>query len=395
MPRTKSKRVKIPNGAGSVIRRSDGRYMARYTTTDPDTGLSVRKALYGATEQEARAKLIAALAARQDGRLILTRGRPLTLKQWADQWIVSRHKRPSTMKTDREVLDLHILPTLGKVRLVDLRPVHIRGVMEAKLAEGKSPRTCNKVREVARKVLNAVNREQPGYLAFNVAELVEPVPQLAVRRPIVLEPTQVHRLLAKTREHRDGCFWTFVLATAARLGEGLGLCWEDVDLDDGSVYIRRELQYLKGVWHVLPPKTRKSERPIPLAATACEALRREREAQADRRARAGRAWDTEYGDLVFTTDLGRPLDPSNLRRRLYKVEEDLKLPKIGPHQLGRHGCASFLADQNVPPAVAMAILGHANFSTTMEVYTHALPKSMREAAEAIQRALTPAERAGQ
>ena len=65
------------------------------------------------------------------------------------------------------------------------------------------------------------------------------------------------------------------------------------------------------------------------------------------------------------------------------------MPLVGPNYLGRHGWASFLADQNLPPAVAMAILGHANISTTMEIYTHALPKSMREAAEAIERALTP------
>jgi lincosamide nucleotidyltransferase A/C/D/E len=239
-------------------------------------------------------------------------------------------------------------------------------------------------------MLNALNREHPGYLPFNAAELVEPIPRLAVRKQTILEPAQVHRLLEQADRHRDGAFWVFVLATGARLGEGLGLCWRDVNLEDGQAYIRQELQYLEGQWHVLRPKTRKSERPVPLAATACTALRRHRGVQAAERRAAGPAWCTDYGDLVFTTEEGRPLDPSNLRRRLYKAEKDAGLPQMGPNNLGRHGCASFLADQNVPPAVAMAILGHANISTTMEIYTHMLPKSMREAAEAIERALTPA-----
>jgi hypothetical protein len=177
--------------------------MARFTTVDPDTGLPVRPTLYGANEQGARTKLVKALTERNDGRLVVRRGRAMTLQQWAERWLAARHRRPSTMKTDQEVLDLHILPALGRIRLLELRPVHIRGVMDAGLQEGRSPRTCNKIREVARKLLNAVNREQPGYLPFNAAELVEPVPHIAVKKQAILEPQQVHRLLERADEHRD------------------------------------------------------------------------------------------------------------------------------------------------------------------------------------------------
>jgi hypothetical protein len=185
----------MPNGAGSIIQRTDGRWMARFTARDHGTGLPVRKALYAPTEQEARVRLMKALTDLHEGRLVLTRGRQLTLKQWAERWLVSRHKRPSTMKTDREVLEQYVLPMLGTVRLGDLRPVHLRGVMDAQIAAGKSPRTANKIREVTRKVLNAVNREHPGYLPFNAAELVEPIPQLGLKKRVVLEPEQVHQLL--------------------------------------------------------------------------------------------------------------------------------------------------------------------------------------------------------
>jgi hypothetical protein len=109
---------------------------------------------------------------------------------------------------------------------------------------------------------------------------------------------------------------------------------------------------------MLPPKTRRSRRPIPLADTASKSLRRQKAMQATQRREAGDGWNASFGDLVFTNPQGGALDPSNLRRRLYRVEKDLTLPRVGPNYLGRHGCASFLADQNVPPAVAMAILGH-------------------------------------
>src|SRR5438309_1546834 len=87
MSRTRSRRVKIPNGAGSVYQRRDGRWHARYTTTDPECGLPVRRSLYGATEQEVRAKLIRALGEQQRGTLPFTRGRGLTLKQFVDRWL--------------------------------------------------------------------------------------------------------------------------------------------------------------------------------------------------------------------------------------------------------------------------------------------------------------------
>jgi hypothetical protein len=82
MPRTKSKRVKMPNGAGSIYQRRDGRWHARYTTPDPATGLQVRQWLYARTEQEARARLIQALGEQQRGALPFSRGRGLTLRQF-------------------------------------------------------------------------------------------------------------------------------------------------------------------------------------------------------------------------------------------------------------------------------------------------------------------------
>jgi hypothetical protein len=81
---SRRRRRKSPNGAGGVyFNQSTRRWMGRYATDDPETGLSVRKAVYGRTEQEARAKLIEALAARQAGSLLVNRGRELTVGQYA------------------------------------------------------------------------------------------------------------------------------------------------------------------------------------------------------------------------------------------------------------------------------------------------------------------------
>src|SRR2546421_8323401 len=98
MARSKSKRLKTPNGVGSITLRKDGLWMARFTTTDPATGRSIRPTLYGATEQEARAKLIEALAGRNQGRPLAT-GRGMTVEQWAERWLASRQRRARPQKT--------------------------------------------------------------------------------------------------------------------------------------------------------------------------------------------------------------------------------------------------------------------------------------------------------
>ena len=115
---------KSPNGAGGVsFNQTTGRWMGRYTTDDPETGLSVRKAVYGHTEQEARAKLIEALAARQAGSLLVSRGRELTLGQYAEHWLAGLRKRPTTRARYRQAL-AHITGD-GLLNLLRLGPAPI------------------------------------------------------------------------------------------------------------------------------------------------------------------------------------------------------------------------------------------------------------------------------
>lgn len=100
------RRKKSPNGAGSVyFNRATTRWVGQYTVEDPESGLPIRKSVYGQNEQEARAKLIKALAARQDGTLLLVgRGRELTVRQYAERWLAGLRKRPTTRARYRQAL---------------------------------------------------------------------------------------------------------------------------------------------------------------------------------------------------------------------------------------------------------------------------------------------------
>ncbi len=117
------------------------------------------------------------------------------------------------------------------------------------------------------------------------------------------------------------------LATGARQGELLGLRWRDVDLERCSIRIERTLQCLRGDWHVLPPKTARSRRPVALPKVACEALQREKKRQAEGRLMS-KGWFEEFGDLVFTNDDGQPLTARRLGRELRPELKRAGLPQM-------------------------------------------------------------------
>ena len=91
---------------------------------------------------------------------------------------------------------------------------------------------------------------------------------------------------------------------------------------------------------------------------------------------------------MFTDEIGRPLTSFHVSRRFRKLLHLAGLPPMRYHDL-RHGAASLMAAQGVPARVAMEILGHAQISTTMNIYTHIAPELQKDAAERISSALWP------
>ena len=109
------------------------------------------------------------------------------------------------------------------------------------------------------------------------------------------------------------------------------------------------------------------------------ALREHRTRQLQKRLASGTLWEgAQWGNLVFATEAGAPLSGFSVTRRFGKLLTAAGLRRLGYHDL-RHGAASLMAAQGVTPRVAMEILGHASISTTMEIYTHIVEDSTRDA----------------
>ena len=180
----------------------------------------------------------------------------------------------------------------------------------------------------------------------------------------------------------------YILAvhTGLRQGELLGLKWDDVDLEDGTLQVRRALTTEKGGPVLAAPKTKGSRRSVKLTKTASGVLRSHLKRQLGEIDAAGPLW-RENG-LIFASEVGEPLNRRYITTHRFKpLLKHAGLPQIRFHDL-RHTCATLLLSKNVNPKVVSEMLGHATIAITLDTYSHVLPDMQDGAAKAMEEALS-------
>ncbi|MGW1890173.1 tyrosine-type recombinase/integrase [Streptomyces sp. NPDC002004] len=372
-------RKRNPNGAGTITKRKDGRYQCAVYVLQPD-GTRARKFAYGKTWQACDAKRRELLDKVDQGVPVPTRSAKLSewLPYWLDNVIKPRRKLSTYDKYEAHVR-IYLVPLLGAKRLESLGVADVRRFL-VRLEKETTAATAKESHRVLRSALSSACREE--LITRNVAKLVEP-PRTDSRElnPWTLDETL--DFLAASR--KDPLYAAFVLAIAMglRRGEIVGLRWSDLDLDNRVLYVRQQTQRRRGVLYDDDPKSRR-RRAVPLPALCIAPLRWHRMRQAAARAKAGEKW--QESAYVFTTRTGRPVEPRNLYRSFTRIAQSAGLRVIRLHD-ARHGTATLLTAAGVAPRVVMEILGHSQISITMDVYTHVVQDTQREAMSHMDRLL--------
>jgi len=373
-PPTKRKRG---NGEGSVYREAarerwvgqvmiDGR---RYRVTAP-------------TKTDARRRLDDLKAKVRSGVPIGDRN--TTVRSYLQWWL--NEVLPGTVSAGTEehyesIVARYIEPYVGSRRLAALTSAHVTRMLRELERQGYSANTRRLARSVLRRALQGAVAES--MLARNVAALA-PGPRIGKSRTRTLSPEEAQQFLAAAATDRLEAAWVLMAALGLRRGETLGLAWEDIDLNRGTVTIQRSLTRSRGRLVLGETKTPGSRRSLHLPESLVETLRRQRVRQAEERLRAGECW-ADSG-LVVTTEIGTAFDPDNLRHRLSALTRRAGLGHWTPHQL-RHTAASVLFAMSVPIEVISEVLGHSSIRITKDTYGHLREPAFRAAAMAMEQAL--------
>jgi integrase len=278
---------------------------------------------------------------------------------------------------------VHIRPALGNLKLKNVTPAHVRGLYREKLEVGRSPRTVQYIHVTLHKALKQAVAD--GLIPRNATEAVKP-PQVRKEEIRPLTAEQVKVLFEDVRDDRLESLYILAVHTGLRQGELLGLKWGDVDLEAGTLQVRRTLTTAKGGPVLSAPKTKGSRRTVKLSPTALEALRSHLARQLEEIDRVGSLW-REKG-LIFAAEVGEPLRRQYVTARRFKpLLRRAGLPEIRFHDL-RHTCATLLLSENVNPKVVSEMLGHATIAITLDTYSHVLPTMQESAAKAMEDALS-------
>ena len=368
------------NGEGSITRRKDGLYMARYPVQTA-TGAK-RKTLYGKTRSEVAAKLSKALADREGG-LTYDAGKQ-TVGEYLARWLSNSVRdtvRQRTYERYESIVRVHLVPSIGPVKLKTLTPDHVRGLYREKLDSGLASQTVLHIHRVLSKALKQAVDD--GLIPRNAAAFVKsPQPRGEEIRP--LNRDQVRTLFEAAREDRLEALYIVAVTAGLRRGELQGLKWEDVDLEARNLQVRRTLSEPRGGYIFEAPKSGKG-RNIRLTRKATSALREHRKRQLEERMRLGTLWQ-DHG-LIFPSGAGTPLSGGNLNRAFKALLKRAVLPPVIRFHDLRHTCATLLLRQGVNPKFVQELLGHGDVSLTLNVYSHVLPDMGDTAAGAMDDAL--------
>lgn len=193
------------------------------------------------------------------------------------------------------------------------------------------------------------------------------LPQAEHKEMKTLTAEQLARFFHEAKESGVYEMYYIELATGLRQGELLGLKWEDVDFQNGTIRIQRQIGRIDGEVREAPLKTKNAYRSISIGSDAVDTLKQQREKHPN----------SEY---VFPSPHGGPIAPDSVLHMLHRVLDRAGLPHIRFHDL-RHTFATLALQNGVDIKTVSGMLGHFSAGFTLDTYAHVTTAAQRAAAE--------------
>jgi integrase len=378
-------------GKGSIINRSKDPKHPSYhgridLGRDPITNKRIQKSYaLGPNKKEAEKKLQEILVKANQGKISFDGN--MKLEDYLHTWLRDHAEKTLALKTHtnyRYYSQKYIIPYIGQVRLNKLKREHIEFLhttlanLEADTKSGKlSNTTIRNMHRVLRAAMNYAKKRK--YIVENPMDDVSQ-PREIRKEMQYFNPEQTMLFMEKVKESSDlwRAFFAVALTTGMRLGELRGLRWKDIDLEGQRLTVFQNYTEVSGGRHEFKePKSKKGIRTIALGPNVVHILSVHKDSQSQLRANA-KAWT--YPELVFTSDTGKTLCASVIRKIFKRLSDAAGVPRIRVHDM-RHTAATLMFYHKLSPKLVSERLGHAGVEITLNVYAHVIWNSQLDAAQ--------------
>lgn len=375
------------NGEGTISQRKTGTWQARISYVDPLTGQRKRASVDGPTSAAVQAKV-------KELRERLDAGKPVkdtnrTVADWLTRWcettlaVSDRKESTKALYTTLARKHLQAAP-FGNITLDKLRATDVEALILSLRAKKLADSTVRQVYTVLRLALSGAVRD--GLVGVNVAATVDR-PGIERREAKCLSDTDLTLVLRAAESSRYYVALLLIAETGLRRGEALALRWDTrvLNLDEGWLRVEKTIGRIGKRLVTSEPKSVRSRRTVPLSAAMVAELKKHKANQAAEKLRAGSQW-TNSG-LVFTTEVGRAVEPRNLLRvieaavsKAGEKDEELaaRLEGVGVHTL-RHSAATDWLENGTHIKAVADLLGHSSISVTGDIYGHPSQAAARAA----------------
>lgn len=303
-----------------------------------------------------------------DAGTYIRQSRDLLVSDFLQDWIktyVELKLAPKTQESYRQLIEKHLIPEIGCVKLINLEPRHLQTLYKKKMDSGLSGRTVRYLYSLMRESLNHAIKMQ--LVKNNVAIATDP-PRATHKTISTMAKENLNKFfdVAKNSEYYPLIYT--LLHAGIRRGEALALKWKGVDLGLSSLgvqaylMITESLSKVKGEIIMKEPKTLSGKRRVALTPSLALVLRQHRQQQETLRTITNESY-------VFCHPDGTPYDPTTISHAFADLLHKAGIPPMPLHGL-RHTCATYLLEGGVHPKVVQEMLGHSSIRVTLDTYSH-------------------------
>lgn len=303
--------------------------------------------------------------------------------QWLDIWLeeyVEGKLKPKTVELYRGALKNYVRPFLAAVRLSELTP-HAFQMLYNRLESVDNkyptlkPGTIKRLHGIIHKSLEQAKKLE--YIKMNPTDACE-LSRVDKAEPAILDRQGIEIFCKEIRGHKFESFYYVALYTGLREAELIGLTWDCVDFEKGTLKVYRQLQLIKGKYEFCSPKNRKS-RQFHIAQAVLNRLKEEKRKQSVWRLKAGGAWSNDEG-FVFSDEVGNHLARQTVYFNFKKIVKGMGMPEMKVHSL-RHSYATTSLSTGTDIKTVQMSLGHHSAAFTLDVYGHVTQGMQKEGAD--------------